>query len=136
MALTTVAERFLAVWIQWKQAIPESLHNEDPVMLCKLLRLADVDEGITQKSLGLGADVIQSKTSKVMKILREEQWLETVARSGADGRNTFVRLTSDARDSLAKAEKTLTTTLRQAKARRRRRLRPPPSNMRIPSTFQ
>ena len=103
--------------------MPQALVGEDPVLLLRLLDLADVQDGITQSDLQRALQVNQSKLSKLTAKLIQQKWLEEVRPQVPDRRFLFVRTGRRANESVRGLETRLSKLLPLArKTGRRRRL--------------
>ncbi len=111
------------MWSAWVEVMPQALVGEDPVLLLRLLDLADVQDGITQSDLQRALQVNQSKLSKLTAKLIQQKWLEEVRPQVPDRRFLFVRTGRRANESVRGLETRLSKLLPLArKTGRRRRL--------------
>jgi hypothetical protein len=95
---------FFAMWSAWVEVMPQALVGEDPVLLLRLLDLADVQNGITQSDLQRALQVNQSKLSKLTAKLIQKKWLEEVRPQVPDRRFLFVRTGRRAKESVLALE--------------------------------
>ena len=113
-------ELFLEMWSKWWTALPDSLVNEDPRVLIRLLKLGVPDEGISQADLKRELGINQPRLSKFMKKLLMLRWIK-VRESGADGRLRLMTTTAIARDRIASLEAEFAALLPAGSSTRTRR---------------
>jgi len=105
----TATELYAGMWQQWHALLPHTICDENPVVLCELLRLAGTPLGITRKDLEDGLGLIQSKISKLTKKLLAEKWLEVLHDEDGDQRLEFLGTTGTADTALMAIEVALET---------------------------
>lgn len=117
---------FLAMWSAWVEVMPHGLAGEDPVLLLRLLDLADVQTGISQSDLRGVLKIGQSRLSKLTTKLITHKWLEEVRPQVPDRRFLFVRTGRRSKESVLVLETRLSKLLPLArKTGRLRRLQVP-----------
>ena len=83
---------FQQMWLEWKSALPETLLNESPITLIRLLELGGNGSGLSQSVAQRELGIKQSRLSKLMGKLLDHGWI-TVARSTDDARPTPMETT-------------------------------------------
>jgi DNA-binding MarR family transcriptional regulator len=117
---------FLTMWSGWVEVMPKSLVGEDPVLLLRLLDLADVRAGISQSDIRSSLKISQSRLSKLTSKLIMHKWLEEVRPQVPDRRFLFVRAGRRGKDAVLALETHLSTLLPTArKSAKPRKLQAP-----------
>jgi hypothetical protein len=114
------------MWSAWVEVIPQALVGEDPGLLLRLLKFADVAKGISQSDLRRSLTVSQSKLSKLTSKLIKLKWLEEVKPQVPDRRFLFVKAGRAAKSSVLALEARLSALLPATrKSGRSRKLQAP-----------
>ena len=95
--------------------MPQALVGEDPVLLLRLLDLADDRAGISQSDIRSSLKISQSRLSKLTSKLIMHKWLEAVRPQVPDRRFLFVRAGRRAKDAVLALETQLSTLLPAAR---------------------
>jgi DNA-binding MarR family transcriptional regulator len=107
----TVLDTYCRMWSTWQSTIPKPVADEDPHVLTGILRVADIEGGVSQSELQRALGLNQSRLSKLTDKLLEQQWVQIVPKPGGDRRMRFVRTTSKARRAMRSVESALASTL-------------------------
>jgi DNA-binding MarR family transcriptional regulator len=103
-------DTFIAMWSIWLDLVPASLAKENPDILLRLLRLADVSTGVSQATLQRALKLNQSKLSKLTAKLIKYRWL-VLQPEAEDRRFLFVRTSPLARGLITALETRLSKLL-------------------------
>jgi DNA-binding MarR family transcriptional regulator len=106
------------MWSIWLDLVPAALVKENPDVLLRLLRLADVSTGVSQAALQRALKLNQSKLSKLTAKLIKHKWL-VVQPEAEDRRFLFVRTSPLARSWVTSFETRLSKLLPVVRKTRR-----------------
>jgi hypothetical protein len=99
------------MWSAWVEVMPQPLVGEDPVLLLRLLDLADVETGISQSDLRRALKIRQSRLSKLTTKLITQKWLQEVLPQVPDRRFLFAKTGRRAKESVLALETRLSKLL-------------------------
>lgn len=117
----TVADLFCRMWSTWQTHIPKPLAGENPQVLSRLLRVADIEGGTSQKEIQRELSLHQSRVSKLVDKLLDQKWVQIVPQPDGDRRIRLVRVTPKARNAMRLVEAELSSALSVKSDQRPRR---------------
>ena len=88
-------------WKQWKKLVTAGLDHQNPLAVLRLLKLANVPNGIFQVELHTATDIRQCQLAKLTHKLRDAGWISISTPHPATRGRCLVRTTARGRDVLA-----------------------------------
>ena len=119
-----LADLYCRMWSTWHSQIPKLLADEDPQILTRLLRLAEIKGGISHSDLKRDLVMHESRLSKLADKLLKQKWVRAVPKPEGDRRRRFVQTTPKAVSVLRSVEAELASALNVKSAARRGRKQP------------